>query len=126
MNYIINPSWFYWLQVVDSMKFLFAALSIGFFIALIVVVFVASVYADVTGFGPDDSDNIKAKKLFNVSFKLAIITAIVSIIYIFIPSRETLIEMQVAKFATYENAAWTVDKIKEAVDYIVQSISSLK
>jgi len=45
---------------------------------------------------------------------------------IFIPSRNTMLEMQIARYATYENAEWTVETIKSAVDYIVQAIGSLK
>ena len=44
----------------------------------------------------------------------------------FVPSKEALIEMQVARFATYENAEWTLDTVKAAVDYIVESIKSVR
>ena len=37
-----------------------------------------------------------------------------------------MIEMQIARYATYENAEWTVDAIKNAVDYVVQAVKSLK
>lgn len=43
---------------------------------------------------------------------------------IFIPSKETSIEMLVAKTATFDNVDWTVQQVKEVVDYIVRAIQS--
>ncbi len=45
---------------------------------------------------------------------------------VFIPDKQTMIEMLVAKTATVENAEWTVDAVKQAVDYIVSAIQTLK
>ena len=55
-------------------------------------------------------------RYFNVKF---------DIIYVFIPPRETLIEMQIARFTTVENAEWALDAIKSATDYIVSAIKEL-
>ena len=41
---------------------------------------------------------------------------------IFIPSKRTLIEMEVAKHATYENMEIVEEKIKDATDYILEKI----
>lgn len=41
-------------------------------------------------------------------------------------AKDALIEMMIAKQATYENATWTLDALKSAVDYVVQAIQSLK
>ena len=48
------------------------------------------------------------------------------IIHVFIPSRETLIEMQIARFTTVENAEWALDAVKSATDYIVSAIKELQ
>jgi hypothetical protein len=53
--------------------------------------------------------------------------SVISIIAaIFIPSREALIEMQVAKFVTYENAELSIDAVKSIIDYIINAVQNLK
>ena len=43
-------------------------------------------------------------------------------ICVFMPSKAVCIEMLVAKTATFDNVNWTVDQLKEAVDYIVSAM----
>lgn len=127
-GYIINPSWFYWLNVVDA---------IGTFFVVIVVVSIGGtvastigylICADMIRFFPNYNDDEKARlPVWGKILKVCIVAAAVSgIILVFIPSKSTLIEMQIARYATYENAEWTIETIKAAVDYIVEAISSLK
>ena len=128
MNYIINPSWFYWLGVVESMRhFMVAALIIS--IALIIVsLIIIPVNINMIREFPDMSDDErKTVQFFTKALKIAIVELIISgLILMFVPSKETLIEMMIAKQATYENATWTVDTLKSAVDYVIQAIQSLK
>lgn len=127
-GYIINPSWFYWLNVVDA---------IGTFFGVIVVVSIGGMIASTIGYlichscitnYPDISDGERARlPVWKRILKISIITAAVAGVFlVFIPSKSTLIEMQIARYATYENAEWTVETIKAAVDYIVEAINSLK
>ena len=128
MNYIINPSWFYWLGVVNSMRgFMLAA-----FIVAIIVIGVAliiipwNVYM-IREFPSLSDDERKVVRFFTRALKVAIGVCVASGLFlVFVPSKETLIEMMIAKQATYENATWTVDALKNAVDYVVQAIQSLK
>jgi hypothetical protein len=71
----------------------------------------------------DDEDK---KAFWKIAKKLIILCIVLWIVCIFIPSKETLIEMQVAKYATYENAEWTVENVKQAVDYIINALKELK
>ena len=72
-------------------------------------------------------DERKAVRFFTKALKVGIGVCIVAGLFlVFVPSKETLIEMMIAKQATYENATWTVDALKSAVDYVVQAIQSLK
>lgn len=48
------------------------------------------------------------------------------ILAIFVPNKDTLVEMQIAQVVTKSNIELTVESIKDIVDYIVQSIASLK
>ena len=128
MNYIINPSWFYWLGVVNSMRcFMLAA-----FIVAIIVIGVALIVIPVNvkliqDYPSVSDDERKTVRFFTKALKVAIGVCVVGGLFlIFVPSKETLIEMMVAKQATYENATWTVDALKNAVDYVIQAIQSLK
>ena len=77
---------------------------------------------------PDISDGErKTVQFFTKALKIAIGVLVISgLVLVFVPSKETLIEMMIAKQATYENATWTLDALKSAVDYVVQAIQSLK
>ena len=128
MNYIINPSWFYWLGVVHSMRgfmltaFIVAIIIVG--VALIVIPVNVKLIQDYPSISDDER---KVVRFFTRALKIAIgVCVAAGLFLIFVPSKETLIEMMIAKQATYENATWTVDALKSAVDYVVQAIQSLK
>ena len=128
MNYIINPSWFYWLGVVNSMRgfmlvaFIVAIILIG--VSLIIIPVNVKLIQDYPSISDDER---KAVRFFTKALKVASSVCIVAGLFlVFVPSKETLIEMMVAKQATYENATRTVDALKSAVDYVVQAIQSLK
>ena len=128
MNYIINPSWFYWLGVVNSMRgfmlvaFVVAIIIVG--VSLIVIPVNVKLIQDYPSISDDER---KVVRFFTRALKVAIGVCVASGLFlVFVPSKETLIEMMIAKQATYENATWTVDALKSAVDYIVQAIQSLK
>lgn len=128
MNYIINPSWFYWLGVVHSMRgfmlvaFIVAIIIIG--VSLIIIPVNVKLIQDYPSICDDEK---KAVRFFTKALKIAIGVCVASgLSLVFVPSKETLIEMMIAKQATYENATWTVDALKSAVDYVVQAIQSLK
>lgn len=128
MNYIINPSWFYWLGVVHSMRgfmltaFIVSIIIIG--VALIIIPVNVKLIQDYPSISDDER---KAVRFFTKALKVGIGVSVVAALFlVFVPSKETLIEMMIAKQATYENATWTVDTLKSAVDYVVQAIQSLK
>lgn len=127
MNYIINPSWFYWISVADAVKtILIVSLIASLAICLILAILYLIHKSAGVGCGKDDYDNIAAKNLIK-PIKISLGFAIIfSVAVIFSPSRNTLIEMQIARFATYENAEWTIDKIKEVVDYVINAVQNAK
>lgn len=123
MNYIINPAWFYWMSVASGIKIVVLVVAllmlfpcIGFFIS-------ACVEAECGCDGFEDDD---AKRSLKASSKWLTISIVLFVVFAFVPSKDTLIGMQVAKLATVENANWTLETIKSAVDYIVESIKSMK
>lgn len=128
MNYIINPNWFYWLGVVESMRhFMIAAFIISIALIVVSLIIIPMNMSMISEFPDMSNDERKTVQLFTKALKIAIAVLIISgLILMFVPSKETLIEMMIAKQATYENATWTLDALKSAVDYVVQAIQSLK
>ena len=121
MTYIIHPSWFYFLHLVSGIRdlILVALILLGFTTIGLFTAFLVNLQDS----GMDDKYTQKYFKAFKKFLVPLVFVAIVSIV---IPSKETLIEMQVARYATVENAEWTLETIKSAVDYVVEAIKSLK
>ena len=120
MNYIINPAVFYWMSVLEGLKLITVIFFLIGCAAVVSTFIIWSVNADC------DFDDPDAKRWFKF-FKISIaITAVIAIVLIAIPSKNTMIQMLVAKCATYDNANLTVESLKSAVDYIVEAIKSIK
>ena len=122
--------WFYWLSVAGkicgatySLAILLATFSATAYIATAVLKFNA---LDDDGFDRECPAYIVGAKVQRVATVLAVLAVIMFAIYAFIPSRETLIEMQIAKFTTVENAERALDAVKSATDYIISAIKELQ
>lgn len=121
---IINPSIFYWVSVLSHVKGLLLACFI-----ISITAFLLFVCGVIWNHNSDEEESYNYhylklyKKLSKVSFSVLVICGL---LYIFIPSRETSIEMLIAKYVTYENTQLTVEAIKEAVNYIIQAFSTIK
>lgn len=127
MNYIVNPSYFYWISVANGLRTAFTVLGVVLLGAEVAMCIVAGIhYIMGKDYGKDDPDLQTAKALIKPMVICAIALFASFLVSIFIPSRNTLIEMLIARYATYENAEWTLDTIKSAVDYIVNAIQSMK
>ena len=135
MNYIVNPNWFYWLQLLSNIRGIVIAISVLISIGLIIAI-VAAIANYVMGYEyrnqidedgePYDSNwcnYLLVKKFVKILFPITIVFLIISM---FIPSKETLISMMIAKYATKENLGMTVEGIKSAVDYIVNAMKEIK
>lgn len=129
MTYIINPMWFYWLSVADKICEATCSLAILLFISSATAYIVAAALKidahGHDGFDRKCSSYIVGAKAQRVATVLAVLAVILLAISTFIPSRETLIEMQIARFTTVENAEWALDAVKSATDYIVSAIKEL-
>lgn len=135
MNYIVDPKIFYWMNVINNLGKVCFALLLTIGLSLIVTSII-SICSYCTG--KDFKDNVDENgnptdpdwKSFIVTLKVfkIIIPIFIGLllIFVFIPSKETMIEMLIAKYATVENANWTVDALKSVVDYIIESMRSLK
>lgn len=119
-NYIINPSIFYWMNVLDSVRGV-ATVTLLISVACLVIALILY-FVDVD---EEEEENESTKEYRKLIFISGIITVISIIIIIFIPDKRTSIEMLIARTATYENAQLTVQGIKEIVDYIIQAINGI-
>lgn len=112
-GYIIDPMWFYWVSVADGLK--------AFCIVVPIVISAAGLMLSVIRYSELDDDDDKKAFIKTCLITAALIT-VVFIIAIFIPSKETLIQMEIAKHATYDNTEMLLQKIKETSDYILQNL----
>lgn len=117
MNYYINPMWFYWMHVIDGVKTTALVLLICSIIA-----FVFSLLIFYTEY-QDEEDEKKLKRF--IRFTLCILAGC-TLILIFVPSSQAIVEMMIAKNLTEQNVQNGIEAVKGAVDYIVQAIQNAK
>lgn len=118
MSPVISPSWFYWIDVVDTLTIIN-----GIIFAITLIVMAIGAFDMFTSWGKESEDYKTGKKAVKCMLPILIVSGL---IMIFAPSKETLIEMQIAKFATPDNAEWTVNAVKDVADYIVKAIKEIK
>lgn len=119
MNYYINPMWFYWVRVIENLRVIVFAFMLVGGIGLLI----ATVCGWADGFGWSDDDN---KRGWRIVSRCYVLFSFVILLYVFLPSRETLIEMMIAKNLTEQNVQNGIEAVKGAVDYIVQAIQNAK
>ena len=140
-NYIIDPSVFYWMNVMSILQTVMAVLG-GFTLVgclCLIVTYICDKHGLHEPKKPDEDSRYEMKHyqdrldgyneyLQDVKMikKYMLITltvgALFVIISIFIPSKHTSVEMLVAKTATFDNVNWSVQQVKEIVDYIVSAL----
>ena len=120
MQYYINPMWFYWLQVIDGLRGLFVGLAVFSGAAFCC----AYIYPWLECW--DITDEKEMKVVYKVR-KISFAALLVSVLFlVFVPSKETMIEMMIARQVTPQNVEAGVEAIKSAVDYVIQAIQNAK
>jgi hypothetical protein len=117
MDYIINPMWIYWINVLSGLKILSSVLT-GIAIGCALIAGVTWISTSLS-----DEEEKSVLKWLRIFFFCALGFAMIAI---FIPSKETMIEMLVARFATRSNIALGVEQVKEIVDYIIATLNAMK
>lgn len=117
-GYIITPVFFYLIDVAECIKFtsLIASAVLGVF-AIFILLPACFEYYDSCR----DAEDV-IKKWTKVLKPIIGVVVVFAVIGFLVPSKSTLLSMQISKFATYENAELTLDSIKSAVDYIVEAM----
>lgn len=125
---IINPAIFYWIGVSSAAQAFFVVAVGTAICVLIVAALIISMEASlIKSFPRSSEENIRVMNSWKKIFKYSVITIIIgSLLCVFIPTKETLLSILVAKYLTYENATWTLESVKEAVNYIVNAVAVLK
>lgn len=110
MNYIVDPRMFYFMNIVGNLQaFLICAGAILLVIGAIIFI---GLYAN--------SDFKVYPKEARFGTACLIVSVALFLASVFIPSKETLIEMEIAKHVTYDSAETAVQMIQEATDYILE------
>lgn len=122
MNYIIDPMWFYWINVMDAINTI-SIVGIVVSVIFLVIGSIIIIYFENYEYGEDDHDKKLGAKFLKIAIPFLITFVLV---VIFLPTKSTLIEMQIARYATVENAEWTAETVKSAVDYIIEAMKQLK
>lgn len=116
MTYYINPIWFYLMNLSEGLKTFLCVLGV---IAISVFVFAFITWSvDVTLTDLEDDE----KKILKLFKKVIIASFISSVIGLFVPSKETCIEMMIASQVTHENVAATKEEIYELIDYVTDKV----
>lgn len=118
MNPIVNPLFFYFASVADSICCVIAMFGVIALIILALAAFICLLeYIDYEGDVQDVYAFCVGKKLLKWSL---VISIILWTIFIFVPSKEVLIEMEVAKYATPDNIKSVITEIVSTVKEMIK------
>lgn len=119
MTYVINPWFFYWVQVADTLR---EALSI--LACLAGVSMLIAVAVKIGRLFGEESEEMKRNT--NRALKASVILFVpLLLLYSLLPSRVTLLSMQVASLTTAENAEMALAAVQSSVDYIIEAMGRL-
>lgn len=140
-NYIIDPAVFYWINVLSLIQTVFAVIG-GFTLTAFIALFITSIYKRYGLSEPkkpdkecrydmeryqremrDYENDLKDLRMIKKYMMISLIAGgLMVLVSIFIPGKQTSVEMLVARAATFDNVDWTVQQVKEIVDYIVSAL----
>lgn len=112
----VDPSWFYWVQIIEGISFFFTVM------VLIVFIILAAAFTVVTFSNFDEWEEEQIKIGYKL-LKWGVITLFVSLfLSIFLPTKETMFQMKLAENITHENVNAATETIKDTVDYIFEKM----
>lgn len=122
MNPIINPAVIYVINLMGSLR---VGLIVGAVIFVALTIFCAACYMDAKN-GNSDEEKQMTKDFFRSSKRFLVCFVLTFILVLFVPSKDTCVEMLVASYVTPDNIDVGVEKTKETVDYIVEKIKEVQ
>lgn len=117
MQPIISPSIFYWFEIISNLKIF---LSILFGLSCVGLVF--CIVSFIAILVEEELETHTGKIIKKLCKFCTIITSIFGLLSIFIPSKETLMTMIVAKYVTPDNITAVGGTIEESVSSIATEI----
>ena len=127
MTYIINPWFFYFVNLLGSF---WTLISIVLFLAIIGTVGFSVWWlmeAYVSDFFVHDDNESPFSKFCKKIIKVSVIVTIISaVLMVAVPSEETVNKMMISSFITKENIEKAKEGAKEIVDYIAEKAIELK
>ena len=117
MEPIISPSIFYWFEIISNLKIF---LSILFGLSCVGLVFCIVSYIAILV--EEELETHTGKIIKKLCKFCTIITSIFGLLFIFTPSKETLMTMIVAKYVTPDNITAVGGTIEESVSSIATDI----
>lgn len=118
MNPIVNPLFFYLASVADSICCIVAMFGTAALVILTVAALICLL--EYIGNDGDIEDNTTFLTGLKIIKRSLVISIILWIIFIFIPSKEVLIEMEVAKYATPDNIKSVITEIVSTVKEMIE------
>lgn len=125
-DFIIDPMWFYWVGCIGKINdgiTVLADVAFAMCVAFFLLLLLCSCFADDILFKYTKQDKIQHFKYLLFSI---IACAVLAALLLFIPDKETLIQMKLAELATIENAQQAITAIREATDYILDGLGYSK
>ena len=117
MEPIITPSTFYWFEIISNFKaFLTVFLALGCIGLVFCLVCFIALLVD------EELESYTGKIVKKLCKVCSIVTSIFGLLFIFTPSKETLITMTVAKYVTPDNITAIGGTIEESVTSIATDI----
>jgi hypothetical protein len=114
MEPIINPAWFYFIELFNSLRIFFLFGGGAVIIFLMIIIWAASL--------ADEDIPEKGKKFM---IRSIIISSIIFILGLFIPSKTTCYRMMTASLVTPNNIEVVGNSATDMVDYIVDSVDKI-
>ena len=117
MNPIISPWLIYFINILGDLQSLAILLAGVFLIALMIIFLLWTYYGDI---------GVEFEYVKKGKHKIIIFFEVISILgIIFIPSKETIYAMVVAKYVTPNNIEMVGGSVKNSIDYIFEKIDTL-
>lgn len=116
---IVNPWLFYAMDVCSYVKFFAGVMT---FLTGVIFVFLCIVYFVCT-IDERESDKKLEKNIENIAKRMIGLFVIFTLLYLFIPEKDTILLMQAAKLATTDNVNAIFEALKNAMDYAVSVLS---
>lgn len=122
MNPIISPLTIYLINLMDPLH--------AVFIGACIVFLVLAILYGIDYLDNKDSSTEKyqkqAQKALGRTRRMAVICVLCMLLAVFVPSKNTIIEMIVAQNITVDNINAGEEKLKDAIDYLVDKVKETK